>query len=99
MVGFWYNFTNGCADYPVYIFLYSITINPTQMAEDMKKNGGFIPGVKPGRKTVEFLDTSDVENHPARFLLPGICGHTACICDDAGVSITFCPVLSAGHHF
>jgi preprotein translocase subunit SecY len=26
------------------------------MAEDMKKNGGFIPGVKPGRKTVEFLD-------------------------------------------
>jgi preprotein translocase subunit SecY len=26
------------------------------MAEDMKKNGGFIPGIKPGRKTVEFLD-------------------------------------------
>ncbi len=28
-----------------------------QMAEDMKKNGGFIPGIKPGRKTVEFIDT------------------------------------------
>ena len=26
------------------------------MAEDMKKNGGFIPGVKPGKKTVEYLD-------------------------------------------
>ncbi|HAN76981.1 MAG TPA: preprotein translocase subunit SecY, partial [Bacteroidales bacterium] len=37
-------------------FYTAITINPTQMAEDMKKNGGFIPGVKPGKKTVEFLD-------------------------------------------
>ena len=27
------------------------------MAEDMKKNGGFIPGVKPGKKTVDFLDS------------------------------------------
>jgi preprotein translocase subunit SecY len=44
----------------IVIFTYfytAITINPTQMAEDMKKNGGFIPGVKPGRKTVEFLDS------------------------------------------
>jgi preprotein translocase subunit SecY len=55
--GFWYNFTFGLL---VVIFTYfytAITINPTQMAEDMKKNGGFIPGVKPGRKTVEFLDS------------------------------------------
>ena len=36
------------------------------MAEDMKKNGGFIPGVKPGRKTVEFLDTI-----MSRITLPG----------------------------
>ncbi|MBT7093800.1 MAG: preprotein translocase subunit SecY, partial [Bacteroidetes bacterium] len=41
-------------------------INPTQMAEDMKRNGGFIPGVKPGRKTVEFLDTI-----MSRITLPG----------------------------
>ena len=36
------------------------------MAEDMKKNGGFIPGVKPGRKTVEYLDTI-----MSRITLPG----------------------------
>ena len=34
----------------------AITVNPNQMAEDMKKNGGFIPGVKPGKKTAEFID-------------------------------------------
>jgi preprotein translocase subunit SecY len=37
-------------------FYTAITINPNQMAEDMKKNGGFVPGVKPGRSTAEFLD-------------------------------------------
>jgi preprotein translocase subunit SecY len=47
-------------------FYTAITINPTQMAEDMKRNGGFIPGVKPGRKTVEFLDTI-----MSRITLPG----------------------------
>ena len=37
-------------------FYTAITINPNQMADDMKKNGGFIPGVKPGKSTAEFLD-------------------------------------------
>jgi preprotein translocase subunit SecY len=37
-------------------FYTAITINPNQMADDMKKNGGFIPGVKPGRATAQFLD-------------------------------------------
>ena len=41
----------------VFTYLYTaITINPTQMAEDMKRNNGFIPGVKPGKSTAEFLD-------------------------------------------
>ncbi len=41
----------------VFTYFYTaITINPTQMAEDMKKNGGFIPGIKPGRTTAEFID-------------------------------------------
>jgi len=41
----------------VFTYFYTaITINPNQMAEDMKKNGGFVPGVKPGRPTSEFLD-------------------------------------------
>jgi len=54
--GFWYNFTFAVLIIVFTYFYTAVTINPTQMAEDMKKNGGFIPGVKPGRKTVEFLD-------------------------------------------
>ena len=42
----------------VFTYFYTaVIINPTQMAEDLRKNGGFIPGVKPGRKTVEYLDS------------------------------------------
>jgi len=55
--GFWYNFIFFIL---VVIFTYfytAVTVNPTMMAEDMKKNGGFIPGVKPGKKTVEYLDS------------------------------------------
>ena len=55
--GFWYNFIFFIF---VVIFTYfytAVTVNPTMMAEDMKKNGGFIPGVKPGKKTVEYLDS------------------------------------------
>lgn len=37
-------------------FYTAITVNPNQMAEDMKKNGGFIPGIKPGKSTAEFID-------------------------------------------
>ena len=54
--GFWYNFL---FFFFVVIFTYfytAVTVNPTMMAEDMKKNGGFIPGVKPGKKTVDYLD-------------------------------------------
>lgn len=47
-------------------FYTAITVNPTQMAEDMKKNGGFIPGIKPGKKTIDFLDTV-----MSRITLPG----------------------------
>ncbi|MEI8113456.1 MAG: preprotein translocase subunit SecY [Bacteroidia bacterium] len=64
--GLWYNLTQFLL---VIIFTYfytAITVNPMQMAEDMKKNGGFIPGVKPGKKTVEFLDTV-----MSRITLPG----------------------------
>ena len=37
-------------------FYTAITVNPTQMSDDMKKNGGFIPGVKPGFATSTFID-------------------------------------------
>ncbi|HYW96531.1 MAG TPA: preprotein translocase subunit SecY, partial [Bacteroidales bacterium] len=64
--GFWYNFVLAVLIILFTYFYTAITINPVQMAEDMKKNGGFIPGVKPGRKTVEFLDTI-----MSRITLPG----------------------------
>ena len=37
-------------------FYTAITINPNQMAEDLKRNNGFIPGIKPGKKTAEYID-------------------------------------------
>lgn len=55
--GFWYNFVFALLIILFTYFYTAITINPTQMADDMKRNGGFIPGVKPGKKTVEFLDS------------------------------------------
>jgi len=65
-IGFWYNFTQFLLVILFTYFYTAITVNPLQMAEDMKKNGGFIPGVKPGKKTVEFLDTI-----MSRITLPG----------------------------
>ncbi len=64
--GFWYNFTFATLIILFTYFYTAVTINPGQMAEDMKRNGGFIPGVKPGKKTVEFLDTI-----MSRITLPG----------------------------
>ncbi len=66
ITGFWYN-----AVFFVMIILFTyfytaITINPKQMADDLKKNGGFIPGVKPGVHTSDFLD-----NILSKITLPG----------------------------
>jgi len=47
-------------------FYTAITLNPVQMAEDMKRNNGFIPGVKPGKNTADYLDKV-----MTRLLLPG----------------------------
>ncbi len=55
--GFWYNFVFAIMIVAFTYFYTAITVNPNQMAEDMKKNGGFIPGVKPGRKTADFMDS------------------------------------------
>ncbi len=42
----------------VFTFFYTaITVNPTQIADDMKRNGGFVPGIKPGKQTSEFIDS------------------------------------------
>ena len=51
----------------VFTYFYTaITINPNQMAEDMKRNNGFIPGIKPGKQTSDYLDTI-----MTRITLPG----------------------------
>ena len=66
ITGFWYNAVNALLIVLFTYFYTAVTINPTQMADDMKRNGGFIPGVKPGKKTVEYLDSI-----MSRITLPG----------------------------
>ncbi|MFA6201285.1 MAG: preprotein translocase subunit SecY [Bacteroidales bacterium] len=64
--GFWYNFIFFVVIIAFTYFYTAIAINPKQMSDDMKKNGGFIPGVKPGRRTEEFFD-----NVLSKITLPG----------------------------
>ena len=64
--GFWYNFVFAILIIVFTYFYTAITVNPTQMAEQMKLNNGFIPGVKPGKKTAEYLDVI-----MSRITLPG----------------------------
>lgn len=64
--GFWYNLVFATLIILFTYFYTAITINPTQMAEDLKRNNGFIPGCKPGKHTAEFLDEV-----MSRITLPG----------------------------
>ena len=63
---FLYNFVFAILNILFTYFYTAITINPTQMAEDMKRNNGFIPGVKPGKKTADYIDEI-----MSRITLPG----------------------------
>ncbi len=64
--GFWYNAVFFLLIVAFTYFYTAITVRPTQMAEDLKRNNGFIPGVKPGKKTSEYLDAI-----MSRITLPG----------------------------
>ena len=66
--GFWYNAVFALLIIVFTYFYTAIIINPVQMAENLKLNNGFIPGVKPGKKTAEYIDA--VMN---RLTLPGSC--------------------------
>lgn len=66
MTGVWYNITLAVLVIAFTYFYTAIVINPQQMADDMKRNGGFIPGIKPGKATVTFID-----NIMTRITLPG----------------------------
>jgi preprotein translocase subunit SecY len=54
--GFFYNFTLFLMVVLFTYFYTAITVNPNQLADDMKRNGGFIPGVKPGKATAGHID-------------------------------------------
>ena len=64
--GFWYNLIFAIMIILFTYFYTAITINPNPMAEDMKRNNGFIPGIKPGKQTAEYIDTI-----MSRITLPG----------------------------
>ena len=64
--GIWYNLVFALLIIIFTYFYTAITVNPNQMAEDMKRNGGFVPGVVPGKKTAEFIDAV-----MSRITLPG----------------------------
>ena len=63
---FWYNYVFAILCIVFTYFYTAITINPQQMAEDMKRNNGFIPGVKPGKATADYIDEI-----MSRITLPG----------------------------
>lgn len=64
--GFWYNMMFAILIILFTYFYTAIQVNTNQMAEDLKRNGGFVPGVKPGKATAEFIDTV-----LSRITLPG----------------------------
>ena len=66
--GFWYNAVFALLIIVFTYFYTAIIINPVQMAENLKLNNGFIPGVKPGKKTAEYIDSI-----MTRLTLPGSC--------------------------
>ena len=57
MSGFWYNFVYFILIIAFTYFYTAVTVRPTDMADGLKRNNGFIPGVKPGTKTAEYLDS------------------------------------------
>jgi len=64
--GFWYNAVFALLIIVFTYFYTAITMNPNQISEELKRNGGFIPGVKPGKKTSEYID-----GVMSRITLPG----------------------------
>ncbi len=66
MFGFWYNLLFGVLIIIFSYFYTAITIPTNKMADDLKRGGGFVPGIRPGKDTADFLDTI-----LSRITLPG----------------------------
>ncbi len=64
--GFWHNFILALLIIAFTYFYTAVTFNHNQIADEMKRNNGFIPGVKPGKQTAEYIDTI-----MSRIVLPG----------------------------
>jgi preprotein translocase subunit SecY len=64
--GFWYNLMFAVMIILFTYFYTAITVDPRQMADDLKRNGNFIPGIKPGKPTADFID-----NILSKITLPG----------------------------
>ncbi len=87
--GFWYNSVFALLIIAFTYFYTAITINPTQMADDLKRNNGFIPGVKPGKATKDYLDAiMDRITLPGAFFL-AIVAIMPAFAQLAGVSMGF----------
>ncbi|XMO85228.1 preprotein translocase subunit SecY [Algibacter sp. AS12] len=56
MFGFWYNLTFALLIIVFTYFYTAITVPTNKMADDLKRSGGFIPGIRPGSETSEYLD-------------------------------------------
>ena len=89
MNSFWYNFVFAVLIIAFTYFYTAITINPTQMADDLKRNNGFIPGVKPGKATKDYFDAiMDRITLPGAFFLAFVAIMPA-FASLAGVSMGF----------
>jgi preprotein translocase subunit SecY len=87
--GFWYNFVFVVLILVFTYFYTAIQINSTQMSDDLTRNGGFIPGVKPGSDTARFIDDVLAKiTLPGALLLSGIAILPAVLMN-FGVSMTW----------
>ncbi len=66
ITGFWYNLIYFLMIIAFTYFYTAVTVRPDQMAENLKRNNGFIPGIKPGKQTEQYLDSI-----MSRITLPG----------------------------
>ncbi|MDX5585182.1 MAG: preprotein translocase subunit SecY [Aureibaculum sp.] len=66
MFGFWYNVLFAVLIIIFSYFYTAITIPTNKMADDLKRSGGFLPGIRPGKETADYLDTI-----LSRITLPG----------------------------
>ena len=82
--GFWYNFVFAILVILFTYFYTAIIVNPNMMADELKRNGGFIPGVKPGKGDLPLSGHHHDENHTSGLHLPCYRGYSAGVRIEAG---------------